>query len=248
MQALIYSFLAGISTSVGVIILVIFGEPGKKVLSGLLGLAGGIMIAISVFELMPEAVSLGSTTILVVGFILGSLMMFGLDKVVPHSHVSSSEDDLAVENPEKIKIKNPILRTGYLILFGIALHNLPEGLAIGAGLESSPEVGLFIALAIAFHNIPEGLAIAGPLKAGGTNNLKLLLFTLGAGLMTPLGALVGLFFFRISPVFVGGSLAFAAGAMVYIVNDELVPQANGMNSHFSNLGIIAGLLLGFAML
>ncbi len=247
MDTVLYSFLAGVSTSIGFLILMLFGEPGKKILAALLGFAGGIMLAISVFELMPEAVNLGSMMITIIGFILGSLMMYGLDQVVPHSHLSSS-DNLTVENLENIKVENPILRTGYLILFGIALHNLPEGLAIGAGLASSPEIGLFIAIAIALHNIPEGLAIAGPLKAGGVDNFKLFLFTLAAGLMTPVGAVIGLFFFNISAVFIGGSLAFAAGAMIYIVNDELVPQSNEMHSHFANLGMICGLLIGFAVL
>lgn len=248
MEALLYSFLAGISTVLGVILLQIFGKPSTKVLSALLGFAGGIMLAISVFELMPESVELGSMTSAIVGFLLGVLMMFALDKIVPHSHLSEP-DNLMVENPENFKTaQSPMLRTGYLVLFGIALHNIPEGLAIGAGLESSPELGLFIAIAIALHNIPEGLAIAGPLKAGGVSAWKLLLFTLIAGLMTPLGTALGLIFFSISPVFVGGSLAFAAGAMIYIVNDELIPQANSMHSHMANAGIVAGLLIGFVIL
>ncbi|MCC5908995.1 MAG: ZIP family metal transporter [Clostridiaceae bacterium] len=248
MESLLYSFLAGISTSIGVVILILFGKPTEKVLATLLGFAGGIMLAISVFELMPEAVDIGSMTSALIGFVLGAGMMYLLDKVLPHSHMSDS-DKLVVENEENLKsVENPMLRTGYLILFGIALHNLPEGLAIGAGLESSPELGLFIAIAIALHNVPEGLAMAGPLKAGGLSSMKIFLFTLVAGLMTPLGTAIGLLFFRISPVFVGGSLAFAAGAMIYIVNDELIPQANQMNSHFSNGGLILGLLLGFVFL
>lgn len=248
MDAILYSFFAGISTSVGVILLMIFGKPGKKVLATLLGFAGGIMLGISVFELMPEAVDIGSMESAVIGFLLGCFMMFGLDKIVPHAHMSG-EDELQTENSEKLDgVDTKILRMGYLILFGIGLHNLPEGLAIGAGLESSPELGMAIAVAIALHNIPEGLAIAGPLKAGGVTTLKIFLFTLLAGIMTPIGAAIGLIFFNISPVFVGGSLAFAAGAMVYIVNDELVPQANGMHSHLANAGIIAGILVAFAIL
>lgn len=248
MQTLLYSFIAGVSTVAGVFVLLVFGNPTEKILATLLGFAAGIMLGISVFELMPEALLLGTMTITIIGFILGVLMMFGLDKLVPHSHLSSA-DDLEVENPEKlISIENPIVRTGYLVLFGIALHNLPEGLAIGAGLESSPELGLAIAVAIALHNIPEGLAIAGPLKSGGVTAGKLFLFTFLAGLMTPLGAGIGLLIFNVSPVLVGGSLAFAAGAMVYIVNDELIPQGHRMNSHLSNGGIIAGLLVAFALL
>lgn len=248
MEGLLYSFLAGSSTALGAVLLFFFGQPGEKTLSGLLGFAGGVMLGISVFELMPEAAAFGSMTTAVVGFVVGAGMMYGLDRVLPHSHLSSG-DDLVVENPEKMGLKkSPILRTGYLILFGIALHNLPEGLAIGAGLEASPELGLLIAVAIGLHNIPEGLAMAGPLKAGGLPMGKVVLFTLLAGLMTPLGTGIGMLVLQISPVMVAGSLAFAAGAMVYIVNDELIPQANSMNSHLANAGLLAGLLLAFAFL
>ena len=248
MEGLLYSFLAGISTALGAVILHFFGTPGKKILSALLGFAGGIMLGISVFELMPEALELGSMTTAIVGFLLGCGLMFGLDHVLPHSHMSTA-DHVVVENPEKISMEDsPMLRMGYLILFGIALHNLPEGLAIGAGLEASPELGMAIAVAIGLHNVPEGLAMAGPLKSGGLPMGKIFLFTLLAGLMTPLGTAIGLLLFSVSPVLVGGSLAFAAGAMVYIVNDELIPQANGMHSHLANGGLIVGLLMVFVLL
>ena len=248
LESILYSFFAGISTSIGVVIVILIGKPSKKVLAALLGFAGGIMIGISVFELMPESVEVGSLASSIIGLVLGAGMMYLLDELVPHSHMSGKEE-LVVENPEKLdKMDDTMLKTGYLILFGIALHNLPEGLAIGAGIESNPQLGIFIAIAIAVHNIPEGIAMAGPLKAGGLRNSRIFLFTLLAGLMTPLGAAIGLVFFRISATFIGGSLAFAAGAMIYIVNDELIPQANEMNSHLGNAGFIIGLLLAFAFL
>lgn len=247
MEALLYSFLAGTSTVLGVVALLIVRNPGKKLLSTILGFAGGIMLAISLFELMPRALELGSMTSAVVGVILGAAMMLILDTIIPHSHMSGSED-IVVENPEKLKeLDNPMKRTGYLILLGIALHNIPEGLAIGAGLEASEELGIVIAIAIALHNIPEGLAIAGPLKAGGVPIGKIFLFILAAGLMTPVGTAIEMIFLAISPVFISGSLAFAAGAMIYIVHDELVPQANEMHNHLANVGIILGILVGFAI-
>lgn len=247
MQVLLYSFLAGGSTVIGAIILLFFKKISRKAMAAVLGFAGGIMIALSLFELMPEAMDFGNEYIAVAGFLLGCVMMYLLDIFLPHAHMSSA-DDTVVENVDSLKDSasdKSILRMGYLIFFGIALHNVPEGLAIGAGLEASPSVGLGIAIAIGLHNIPEGLAVAGPLKAGGISAVKLILFTLSAGLMTVVGAAIGLLFFNISPMFVGGGLAFAAGAMVYIVCDELIPQANKLHSHLANAAIIVGILIGF---
>ncbi len=245
MQSLTYSFLAGTSTVLGAIVLMFVGSPGHKTMASLLGFAGGIMVAVSLFELVPEAVELGSMTVMTAGFLLGCGLMYLLDRALPHAHLSET-DHLEVENPEHLHIKSRgVLRTGYLIFLGIALHNVPEGLAIGAGLESSPRLGLAIAVAMGLHNVPEGLAVAGPLKAGGLSNLRVCLFTLGAGLMTVVGTALGLLVFRISEAFIAGSLAFAAGAMMYIVNDELIPQSNSMHSHSANAGLIAGLVIGF---
>ncbi|WP_291319020.1 ZIP family metal transporter [Desulfonatronospira sp.] len=248
MQALIYSILAGSSTALGAVALMFMGTPGKRTMAVLLGFAGGVMLAVSVFELMPEALELGSMTVLIMGFLLGCLIMYLLDRIIPHAHLSDSEH-LTVENPERLSMRqNSMLRCGYLIFLGIAMHNIPEGMAIGAGIESSPELGLVIAVAIGLHNIPEGLAVAGPLKAGGLSNLKVFLFTLGAGLTTVIGAALGLLVFGISEVFVSAGLAFAAGAMIYIVSDELIPQSTSMHAHAANAGLIAGLLLGFVLL
>lgn len=247
MQSIYYSFFAGVSTVLGVLLLLLFGKPNKPVLAGLLGFAGGIMIAISLFDLIPEAVELGSVPIVVIGFLLGVAALFLIDRTAPHAHVFAP-DALEVENPEHApSTRNPILRTGYLVLFGIALHNLPEGLAIGAGLESSPQLGLTLAIAIALHNIPEGIAIAGPLRAGGVGRFKIVLLTMAAGLMTPVGAVIGQLVFFLSDVFISGSLAFAAGCMMYIALDELVPNANKLNTHWANIGVNAAIVIGFLL-
>ena len=245
MESLLYSLLAGSSTVIGASLLLCCGHPGKKFMATLLGFAGGVMLSLTMFELMPEALELGSPASVIIGFLLGCAMMFGVDLILPHAHLSRSSD-LEIENPDNFpETDRAIIRTGYLIFFGIALHNLPEGLAIGAGLEASPQLGLHIAIAIGLHNIPEGLAVAGPLKAGGLSNFKVLLFTLCAGLMTVVGTAIGLLLVNVSEFLVSGLLAFAAGAMIYIVQDELVPQANRLHAHMASIGLIVGVLIGF---
>ena len=247
MESLSYSFLAGISTALGAILVLLFGMPGRRILSALLGFAAGVMLAISAFDLIPEAIAFGSTLHAVIGFTLGAAMMYILDLIIPHAHMTGDFDGpVDPGHPHEIDPKK-ILRSGYLIFLGIALHNIPEGLAIGAGLESSPELGLYIAVAIGLHNIPEGMATAGPLRSGGLGAAQVLLMTVFAGLMTPLGALIGLIFFGISEAFIGIGLGLAAGAMVYIASDELIPQSHGYHSHMANFGILGGFLIGFIL-
>ena len=247
MDAVYYSFLAGLATAVGALIFGLIGHPGRRMLSGSLGFAGGVMLAISVFDLMPEALDLGTMFSVVVGFLLGVGVLFALDQLVPHAH-AGADDQPKPERADNVPTFNSrALQTGYLIFLGIAIHNLPEGLAIGAGLEASPELGLYIAVAIGLHNIPEGIAVAGPLRAGGLSLGKIFGLTLLAGMMTPLGALIGLFLFGLSPVLVGGGLAFAAGAMVYIVIDELIPQMAELHQLVGTSALLVGLLLGFVL-
>ena len=247
MESLIYSFLAGISTVFGALIVIFLGMPGKNLLSGMLGFAGGVMLAIALFDLMPEALEHGSMTSVLIGFLLGVAIMYALDRLIPHAHISANQNDDTEEASSNSDVDKRILRVGYLIFLGIALHNLPEGLAIGAGLEASPELGLYIAIAIGLHNIPEGIAVAGPLRAGGLPVANVIFLTLIAGLMAPVGAALGMIFFNISPLFIAGGLAFAAGAMVYIVNDELIPRSHSLNNHIAIGGLILGLLVVFVL-
>ncbi len=247
MEGLVYSFFAGISMALGALIVLCFGRPGKSLLSLILGFAAGVMLAISAFDLIPEAIEMGSIWHAAAGFLVGAAMMYVLDLIIPHAHMSGDLDGPARSAGEAENSDRKALRTGCLVFLGMALHNVPEGLAIGAGLESSPELGFYIAVAIGLHNIPEGMATAGPLRAGGLSSAKVLLLTLLAGMMTPVGALIGLIAFGISDAFVAAGMALAAGAMVYIASDELIPQSHGYHSHMANFGILGGFLAGFVL-
>ncbi|UMZ75240.1 ZIP family metal transporter [Natranaerofaba carboxydovora] len=235
MEGILYSTLAGFSTVLGAIIVLSFGRPKGKTLAFLLGFAAGIMLAISTFELMREALEFSTAILSVIGFIFGAGILHFLNLFIPHMHLTEESKN------------NNILKVGYLVLLGIALHNFPEGMAIGAGLEASPELGLFIAISIGIHNVPEGMATAGPLKAGGLGNLRIILFTLFAGLMAPLGTITSIAIFGISAKLVGMGLAFAAGAMLYIVFHELIPEGHKFDTSFANIGLLIGFLLGYIL-
>lgn len=230
---LITSTLAGLTTALGAGIVILAGKPSTKLLSTLLGFAGGVMLAISNLELLPEAIENGGTVLALVGFVAGALMMHLLDHLIPHIHFTNGCE----KNREMLKV-------GYLIFLGIAVHNVAEGLAIGAGMLAHPSLGLAIAIAIGIHNIPEGMATAVPLCLGGMKGPKVLLLTAVAGLMTVVGALLGGLAFQSNSGFVAAALGFAAGAMFYIVGDELIPHARNYHHYWATIGLVAGFVVG----
>jgi ZIP family zinc transporter len=121
-----------------------------------------------------------------------------------------------------------LLKTGITIGIGLTIHNLPEGLAIGSGFEASSKIGLSLAIAICIHDFPEGISMALPLKQGGFSKFKVILYTTISGISTGIGALLGALLGDISASFIGFSLSFAAGAMLYIVSCEIVPESNSI--------------------
>ena len=243
LEVILYSTLAGLATGVGALLVILFGKPRDKVLSGMLGFAAGIMLAISALELLPEALELGGLTSTVVGFALGAGLMTLLDVYLPHIHMGLGRRETEFENGRGLKGNADLLKLGWFIAIGIGLHNLPEGLAIGAGFFSNPGLGMAIVVGLALHNIPEGMVTAGPLLLGGMSKLNVILLTTLVGLMTPIGTLIGTLVFTTSEVFVGAALAFAAGAMIYIVSDELIPQSHKYHNHMANAGLLGGFLL-----
>lgn len=230
---LIFGFLAGIVTGLGAVFS-IFLKITDKVLSLALGFASGIMIGISSLGLIPSSLEGGSTSITILGFIFGAMFLFLVDISMPHVHKSESE----CANYAKM---------GYFIAFGIALHNLPEGIAIGASSEVSQELGFFTALTIGLHNIAEGLCVAMPLCMGKVRKLHIVFVTTMTGLSTVLGTVLGLLFGMISPLVIAFSLAFAAGAMIYITSDELIPKSHSTHSEFANVGIAFGFIIALLM-
>ena len=228
------SFLAGMSTPLGGWFVLQFRHLSMRMMTTLLGMAAGIMVTVILTELMPTSLTAGSHELFLLGFTSGWLLMWGLKKSLGQLHKA-----------EKLtNDKGAYLRMGWFIAIAIAIHDLPEGLAIGAGDAVEHHVGLFIALAIALHNIPEGMSIAAPLRLGGMAKAQVFWITLLTGLITPLGTIIAVWLFTISHAFIALSLAFASGAMAFVVAQDIFPEAWRLDK----LTTLAGVCLGSALM
>lgn len=237
---LIGLFFGTFGTTIGGIIGVKFKNPSKKFLSFILAFASGLMLAIVCFDLLPEAFNLTNLPTAFLGIFLGIVMMIICDLLVDKKFNKSTRFKDS---------KNALLKTGIVVSIGLALHNLPEGLAIGSGFGASIKLGLSLAIAICLHDIPEGISMAVPMKNGGMKNSKVIFYVVLSGVTTGIGAFLGALVGGISQSIIAMCLAFAAGAMIYIVSGELTPEANNLyHGRMTAVGSMLGLLIGiFAM-
>lgn len=229
-------FFGTFGTTIGGIIGVTFKNPSNKFLSFILQFAAGLMIAIICFDLIPEALQVSNISSVFIGIFIGVAAMIACDNIVKKMYGKK----------EKVKTaNNSLLKTGIIVGIGLAIHNFPEGLAIGSGFESSIKLGYSLALAIALHDVPEGISMSVPMKNGGMSKLKAIILTLLSGVTTGIGAFFGAIVGGISEAIIGICLAFAAGAMLYIVSGELIPESNKIyKGRMGTIGNIAGFILG----
>lgn len=242
-NVLILSTLAGLGTALGGLV-VLIKKPEKRLLGALMGLAAGVMLGLSFLKLMCEALDITGLHVAALGFAAGAILMSLLDLALPHLHFSVDERGL---------IPSKTIKSSTLIAIGISLHNFPEGLAVAASYAYLPKLGLIMAVAMAVHNIPEGMAIALPLHASGSSRLHALKIAFLSGIVEPLGALVASLFLggllSLVPDIIPFGLAFAAGVMVLVTLDELLPVAHSQgHEHFTSFGVIAGLIITLLLL
>ena len=229
---LIGLFFGTFGTTIGGIIGVNVKNPSNKILGFILSFASGLMTAIICFDLIPEAFELSSLYVSMLGIVIGIILMIACDLFVT-SKVNNKTGN-----------KNSLLRTGIVVGIGLALHNFPEGLAIGSGFGASVTLGLSLAIAICLHDVPEGISMAVPMKNGGIKANKVIYCVILSGLTTGIGAFFGAVAGNISKNIIAICLALAAGAMIYIVSGELIPESNKLyNGRTTALGSIIGLII-----
>lgn len=232
---LIGLFFGTFGTTIGGLIGIYFKKTSNKFLSFVLSFASGLMLSIVCFDLIPEAMEIASIINVLLGITLGIIAMITCDILVQNKF-----------NSKKVKLKNnSLLKTGIIVSIGLALHNFPEGLAIGSGFGASITLGYSLAIAICLHDIPEGISMAVPMKSGGMNKIKIILFVILSGITTGIGAFFGALIGGISKKVISMCLSFAAGAMLYIVSGELIPESNKLyKGRMTAIGNIFGFLLG----
>lgn len=172
-------------------------------------------MSIICFDLLPEALGISNIAYVILGTIIGIITMILCDLIV--------EKKFTIRETNQ---KGKLLRTGIIVSIGLAIHNFPEGLAIGSGFEASLKLGLSLAIAICLHDIPEGISMAVPMKNGGMRIRKVIFYVILSGITTGIGAFFGAIVGSISETIISLNLSFAAGAMLYIVSGELIPESN----------------------
>jgi ZIP family zinc transporter len=236
-KSVLLSLIAGLATGLGGLMVALLGELDMRTYDGLVGFAAGVMTAIATLGLIHESMVNGSTAIAIVGVPVGAGVLFALDRYLPHQHIP-------------FDCPNPLAyRRGLLLLIAMTLHNLPEGLAVGTSYAAQSRLGLVLALGIALHNIPEGIAVAGPFRHCGMPRRRYVAWATVSGLAEPVAAFFGATFVTLFTTLLPLSLAFAGGAMLYVVSDELIPESHSHGyEHEATIGFICGFVLFLALL
>ncbi len=234
MIVLTASLMAGLSTGLGALP-ALLGEFSEEIMDLLLGFSAGVMLAATAFSLLVPAMEISNPITAALGLLLGTAVLHILDRMIPHLH--------PVAGPEGPPSK---LAKVWLFIIAMTLHNFPEGVAVGVSFGMGDvATGLVVATAIGLQNAPEGLAVALPLIRERYSRWRAVGYATLTGLVEPLGALLGFFIVSLAHALLPWGLTFAAGAMLFIVVDEMVPE-----SHEKGFGRKAtfGLIIGFTLM
>jgi len=219
-------------------------EMNEKLQKALLGFAAGVMIAASIWSLIQPAIETYSDyrkwLVPTIGFIIGVGFLLLIDYIVPHIHVDNNEEG----------IKNNNLSKTFKMMLAVTIHNVPEGLAVGVIIGSfitgnvNKEAMLALSIGIAIQNFPEGAIISMPLKETGISKPKAFMLGMLSGIVEPIAGALAILLISIVEVILPYTLCFAAGAMMYVVFEELIPEANsGKHSNLATIGFSIGFII-----
>ncbi len=252
LNPLLLAFMAGlftwVMTSAGAALVFLFKEINKNILNIMLGFAAGVMVAASFWSLLLPATEIAKEENMVewmpviIGFAAGGAFLILMDKVLPHLHPNSKDG-----SPEGMPSN---LRKSILLVFAITLHNIPEGFAVGVAFGAMANEGvtfaaaIVVALGIGIQNLPEGAAVSIPLRKEGYSRRKSFMIGQLSGAVEPVAALLGAYFAMNMEYLLPYTLSFAAGAMIYVVVEELIPESQSEeHSHGATIGSMSGFLL-----
>jgi ZIP family zinc transporter len=238
-------------TALGSSTVFFFKSINQKILNSMLGFAAGVMIAASFWSLLQPAIEMSAQNgtlpwvPAVIGFLSGGFFLLLVDKILPHLHMG-----LSIDNAEGIKTS---WRRSILLVLAITLHNIPEGLAVGVAfgaLANNPDTGMLagaivLALGIGLQNFPEGAAVSIPLRREGLSRLRAFNYGQLSGVVEPIAGVIGAYLVLTITPLLPYALSFAAGAMIFVVVEELIPESQtGDETDFSTIGA----MLGFAVM
>jgi len=249
LQALLATLFTWALTALGAAAVFLRREPSRSLLDAMLGFAAGVMIAASFWSLLAPAIEMaGGWLPAVVGFLTGGAFLRLLDRVLPHLHLGFPMEE--AEGPRTS------LHKTVLLVLAVTLHNIPEGLAVGvafgalaAGLPTATFSGaVALALGIAIQNLPEGVAVSMPLRREGLSPGKSFLFGQLSGAVEPVAGVIGAALVIIALPLLPYALSFAAGAMIFVVVEEVIPEAQrGGNADLATTGAMVGFAVMMAL-
>ncbi|HEX9580168.1 MAG TPA: ZIP family metal transporter [Gemmatimonadales bacterium] len=241
-QALVGGLGTWFLTFIGTLPVLLVRGVSRRLMDGMMGAAGGIMVAASCWSLLIPALDLGGVWRSLAGLLLGAAAMWALDRLIPHLH-SEFPEEATAEGPRVAWMRSTLL------MAAITIHNLPEGLAVGVGFGSGDlHRALVLALGIGLQNIPEGLAIALPLRRDGMSRRRALWYGQLSAAIEPVAAVAGALAVSVVAGLLPFGLAFAAGAMLFVVVEELLPETTRSgNVDVATGGFVAGFALMMAL-
>lgn len=250
---LMASLLAGLATGVGALPVLFFKQIPPRLVNTMLGAAAGVMLAATSFSLIVPGIDYGNQLwpgmgvyVIIAGMLFGAIFLDRVDNWLPHEHFAPRR-----EGTSSIGKEGPAsqMKRIWLFIIAITIHNFPEGLAVGVGFGTGDiGGGTSLAIGIGIQNMPEGLAVALPLLGLGYNRWKAIGYAVLTGLVEPIGGLFGVGAVTVFQQILPLGLAFAAGAMLFVISDEIIPETHSKGkSRSATFGVMVGFVIMMAL-